>query len=200
MVLLCCVLLAFALVFVLFLSLLPLWCRVFWLLVLCCCWCLGFAVCWVFGVWLCVWCCWCVLLRVARVLSGCCSSVCVGSGVLCLVRFLVVGCFVLVLGVASGCLCVLCLLFVFFCWFCFVLGCPLFCGPPGVGVAPVVFRVWLLFVFWLVVVVVLLCPLFLIWCCSAPGGVVVAPLFWLLVCFPSWLVHVAPGSCVALLV
>ena len=29
------------------------------------------------------------------------------------------------------CWCVLVLLF-FFCWFCFVLGCPLFCGPPGV--------------------------------------------------------------------
>jgi hypothetical protein len=97
------------------------------------CWCPGFVVCWVFGVWLvffCLWWFWCVvsgplfggwLLRVwlvvvvcvSRVLSGCCSSV--GS-----VLFWVVRCF-----------------------------------------APGVFRVWLL------------------------------------VCFSSWLVHVAPGSCVA---
>ena len=108
------------------------------------------------------------------------------------------------LGVS--CVCGVCLLvarvFVvvlfFFCWFCFVLGCPLFCGPPGVGVAPVVFRVWLLFCLccsscW--------CSGWLWWlCCSvrffAPGGVVVAPLLcccscgsgsWLLLCVaPSW--------------
>jgi hypothetical protein len=40
--------------------------------------------------------------------------------------------------------------------------------------APGVFRVWLL--------------VFCLWCCSCV--VLVAPLFWLLVCFSSWLVHV----------
>jgi hypothetical protein len=86
------------------------------------------------------------------------------------------------------------------------LGCPLFCGPPGGGVAPVVFRVWLffclccsswlLFVFWLVVVVVLLCPLF------APGVFCSSWLFWFVVspvrC--TVLVLVAPGWFMLLLV
>jgi hypothetical protein len=87
------------------------------------------------------------------------------------------------------------LLFCFcLCWFCFVLGCPLFCGPPGV--APVVFRAWLLF--WLVVVVVLLCPLFCSWWCCGCSAVLVAGLFLLLVVSPvrcSWLlVAGASGS------
>ena len=104
--------------------------------------------------------------------------------------------------------CVWLLLCFCLCWFCFVLGCPLFCGPPGVGVAPVVFRVWLLFclccswllfVFWLVVVVVLLCPLFCSWWCCGCSAVL---LVVVRACCSSWcwLVHVAPGSCVALLV
>jgi len=118
-------------------------------------------------------------------------------GVSCCV-FLLVGCLVVWLcprfcGAVASCVvgccwCVLCLLFVFFCWFCFVLGCPLFCGPPGV--APVVFRVWLLF--WLVVVVVLLCPLFCSWwCCSA---VLVAGVFPLLCVAPSWCWLLLVGS------
>ena len=159
MVLLCCVLLASALVFLLFLCLLPLWCRVFWLLVGCWCWCSGFVVCWVLLVLLCFccvfvfWLCGCVrdfvgvwLLRVARVLLLVCVVCCVSSGCCSSVGSVL-----------------------------FWVG-PLFCGPPGVGCVWLLFCLccssWLLLVFWLVVVVVLLCPLF----CS-----------WLLLCVaPSW--------------
>lgn len=45
-------------------------------------------------------------------------------------------CFVCV-SCCLWCVLCVCLVFVFFCWFCFVLGCPLFCGPPGVGVLSV---------------------------------------------------------------
>lgn len=106
---------------------------------------------------------WCLLV------AGVSSWFCGLLGASCVVRVvcvLFVVCFFLLL---------------FFCWFCFVLGCPLFCGPPGVGC------VWLLccsscwssgWLSWL--------------CCSvrffAPGGVVVAPP----VCC-TVLVLVAPG-------
>ena len=53
----------------------------------------------------------------------------------------VCGCFVCGWWLVGVCL--VCCFWLFFClclcWFCFVLGCPLFCGPPGVGC------VWLLF-------------------------------------------------------
>ena len=148
-------------------------------------------------VWLCgsvrdfvVWCCWWVLLLVGVV----CVVVSFVLVVwLCgLVRFCVAPgvWLVCVSCVASGCSCVWLFFCFFFCWFCFVLGCPLFCGPPGVGVAPVVFRVWLLFC--------LCCSLRCFWfvtiwlvCGPAPGLTQNATLVgWLLWCgvvvFSQW--------------
>jgi hypothetical protein len=81
------------------------------------------------------------LLRVVCGCFGWCFSVCGGSGVLCLVRFLVVGCFVcgwLLLCVCLVCCLVVVLLLVLFCFglsavlllVCFVCGC--WCvSPPG---------------------------------------------------------------------